>query len=84
VRDGGELFHVINVCAADIGVEKHGIAVAALSPHEVVEVLAYVLKRFRSPGFSLIVSTAKLTVAMPASARRSVTSGRKSRAFVAR
>jgi len=51
VRDGWRAFHVIDVGAADVGVEKHGIAVTVLSPHEVVEVLPHVLKRFRESGF---------------------------------
>ena len=47
VRDGGELFHVINVGAADVGIEKQGVAVAVLPPHKVVEVRTHVLEGFR-------------------------------------
>jgi hypothetical protein len=28
VRDGGELFYILNVSPADVGVEKNGVAVA--------------------------------------------------------
>ena len=46
VRDFGQLFHVFDVCAADVGVEKHGIAVAVLAFDEIVEIRADVLKCF--------------------------------------
>src|SRR5258708_24801230 len=41
VRDGGELFHVVNVSAADVRVEKPGIPLPVLPPHPVFEILTH-------------------------------------------
>src|SRR5262249_31443380 len=53
VGDGGELFHVLNVRAADVGIEKQGVSVAVLSLHEVLEVRSHMFKGFRQPGLFL-------------------------------
>jgi hypothetical protein len=39
VRVGGELFHVINVGAADVGVEEDRVSVAVLTPYGTPESL---------------------------------------------
>src|SRR5690242_11410333 len=49
VRDGGELFHILNIGAADAGVEENGVPIAILAPYEVVKVRARVLEGFREP-----------------------------------
>jgi len=46
-------FHVLDVCATDVGIEKHGIAVAVLTFDEIIEIRAHVLERFGQTGLFL-------------------------------
>jgi hypothetical protein len=51
VGELGELFYVLDVGAADVGIEKHGVAVAVLATHQIVEILFHVLEGFGKAGF---------------------------------
>jgi len=46
MRDFGQLFDVLDVCAADVGVEKPWCSRSGIAFDEIVEVRADVLQRF--------------------------------------
>jgi hypothetical protein len=50
VRELGELFDALDVAAADVGVEEHGVAVTVLAADEIVEIFFHVLEGFGEAG----------------------------------
>ena len=50
VGDFDKLFDVVDIRAADIGVEENGIAVAILPLHQIVEIRAHVFESFWQPS----------------------------------
>ena len=86
VRQLGQLPHIVHVVAADVDVEEHRVAVLVLLLHQVIEVLRMGTIAFGNPlpGTSSHASTARLTVATPASATLSITSGHIRRPLVGR
>jgi hypothetical protein len=50
VGELGELLYVFDVGAADVGIEKHGVAVAILAADEIVEIFFDVFEGFGQPG----------------------------------
>lgn len=53
VRNLRKLLHVLDVCAADVGIEKYGVPVAVLVLYKVIEIRVDVLQGFRQPWLFL-------------------------------